>query len=238
MQVEKTYVGNMYLAPDSDLISKRIRAGERYEKPSLDIVGQYLKEDMIVVDVGAHMGLYSVFAAQKVGKGKVYAFEPALSMYKYLMHNACLYSQIVPIPVGLSDTVGRFQDAKGFWSFCIKGDDYFEPIQCVHFLKVDVNGITIRVLRGLSELIRRSPSVLAVIELGGKHMDRVGNSSAELFDLLESLQFDYGRIALTDNFRLKGIDLCNQRKQLSQMYFKDHCNLLAWKNIQPFWKVC
>lgn len=232
MQAEKTYVGNMYLAPDSDLISKRIRAGERYEKPSLDIVGQYLKEDMIVVDVGAHMGLYSVFAAQKVGKGKVYAFEPDLEMYKYLMHNACLYSPIVPIPIGLSDTVGWVQDAADVRCFCIKGDDYFRPIRCVRFLKIDVNGITVRVLQGLRDLISRSHSVLAVIELGGRHMDHVGNSSVELFNLLESLQFDYGRIVPG------GVDLRGERKQLSRLYFEDHCNLLAWKNVQPFWRFC
>ena len=44
-------------------------------------------EDDVVVDVGAHIGVFSVFAAKKARKGRVYAFEPLPENFRLLKEN-------------------------------------------------------------------------------------------------------------------------------------------------------
>lgn len=49
---------------------------------------ELVREGMIVVDIGAHMGYYTLLAARAVGdKGKVFAFEPEPSNYALLVKN-------------------------------------------------------------------------------------------------------------------------------------------------------
>ena len=48
-----------------------------YEPNQTEIVKKYVHEGDIVVDIGAHVGYYTLLMAQLVGKnGKVYSFEP------------------------------------------------------------------------------------------------------------------------------------------------------------------
>ena len=47
-----------------------------YEPNQTEIVKKYVHEGDIVVDIGAHVGYYTLLMAQLVGKnGKVYSFE-------------------------------------------------------------------------------------------------------------------------------------------------------------------
>ncbi len=45
---------------------------------------EYVKEDSIVIDVGANLGIFSVFVSQYCPKGHVYAFEPVPSLINLL----------------------------------------------------------------------------------------------------------------------------------------------------------
>ena len=50
---------------------------EDYEKENFTFLGTCKKDD-VVLDIGAHIGMFAVIASQITGKGgKVYAFEPA-----------------------------------------------------------------------------------------------------------------------------------------------------------------
>ncbi len=66
---------------------------------------------MTVVDGGAHVGYYSVLAAQLVGtSGSVYAFEPIASNYQFLINNIRLNrvaSIVKPELLALTSTGGR-----------------------------------------------------------------------------------------------------------------------------------
>ncbi|MBC6422595.1 MAG: FkbM family methyltransferase [Hormoscilla sp. SP5CHS1] len=47
---------------------------------------RYLQKGDVFVDIGAHIGYYSVIAARIVGSaGKVFAFEPEISNYKKIL---------------------------------------------------------------------------------------------------------------------------------------------------------
>lgn len=47
-------------------------------------------EDAIIIDVGAHIGAFSILASRKAPRGKVYAFEPLLENYEVLKRNVLL----------------------------------------------------------------------------------------------------------------------------------------------------
>ncbi len=63
-------------------------AEARFETNEQLFVRRFLKSGMVVLDVGAHHGLYTVISARQVGSnGKVYAFEPSPRERKILDRN-------------------------------------------------------------------------------------------------------------------------------------------------------
>ena len=66
--------------------------------------GIELKEDSVVVDAGANIGLFSVYVLEKLSKSRVYAFEPSRETFKILSENTKQYSDRCKIfEVGLSN---------------------------------------------------------------------------------------------------------------------------------------
>ncbi len=59
-----------------------------YEPETTDLFVSLLHEGDVVVDIGAHIGYYTLLAARTVGKdGKVFAFEPDPDNYALLVKN-------------------------------------------------------------------------------------------------------------------------------------------------------
>jgi len=58
-----------------------------------------------VVDIGAHIGAFSIFAAKRASKGKVFSFEPVPGNFALLRRNieSNRLANIVPINKGISD---------------------------------------------------------------------------------------------------------------------------------------
>ena len=78
-----------------------------------------IKEGMNVVDAGAHIGMYSILAAEKVGdKGKLIAIEPEPKNYKRIMENINLnnFKNIIPFNIALSDHNGSEKLYLSPWS--------------------------------------------------------------------------------------------------------------------------
>ena len=244
MELVDTFVGKMWLFDNEDeissdpairksmgyFVSNKIRVG--YEKESLRIVENYLKPDMTCIDVGASVGLYSVFAAQRIGNGVVYAFEPNDKIYPVLQKNSELYSNILPHCLGLHEKTGQYvyrpNKAAKYELPIVIGDEFLQDVKKVDFIKIDVDGAEPGVIRGLSKLIKRSPKLLMICEFGLYYM-KAGYSPEEFFDMIGELGFEYGRIQKN---HIEVVD----RKQLEL-----ECpeivanNLLLWKGIEPFW---
>src|SRR5947208_14953773 len=84
----------------------------RFEPETVKLFVGALRPGMVVLDVGAYLGYYTFLAARQVGeKGKVYAFEPDPSSYRFLEHNIHLngYSNIVAVSKAASSR-GRIRN--------------------------------------------------------------------------------------------------------------------------------
>ena len=82
-------------------------AADKYEFETTRLIERICKPGMSFVDVGAHVGYYTLLAARAVGSsGKVYSFEPEPDNYNLLTHNIEVnhYANVVAINKGVSDS--------------------------------------------------------------------------------------------------------------------------------------
>ncbi|MGD1701216.1 FkbM family methyltransferase [Dapis sp. BLCC M229] len=64
------------------------KKGHAYESEIFQLICRFLGRNDSFIDIGAHIGYYSILAAKIVGsQGKVFAFEPELSNYQKILEN-------------------------------------------------------------------------------------------------------------------------------------------------------
>jgi hypothetical protein len=115
----------MYVNPQDSGIGVRLLKSKVHEPNLTGLFKQAMEEGMVVVDVGAHIGYYTLIAAKLVGtKGKVYAFEPEPSNYRLLVRNIYenRYENVVAIPKAVAS-----REQKQHY-FCIK-----KILEFIHF---------------------------------------------------------------------------------------------------------
>jgi len=88
----------------SETINSLIKSGY-YEPNEMLFLRQYLKKGMVFIDVGAHIGLYTIFAAPLIGKqGKIFSFEPSNREFKILKKNTKRMKGVTALRLALSDS--------------------------------------------------------------------------------------------------------------------------------------
>ena len=77
----------------------------------------------VIIDVGAHIGTFSMLAAQKSPKGQIYAIEASLETFNYLRANVALnkLAHVSPFYLALSDRKGtvHLHHDRGNWGHSI-----------------------------------------------------------------------------------------------------------------------
>lgn len=71
--------------------------------------GFEIDEKDLVVDIGAHIGVFAIFASKLARKGRIYAFEPIPENFKMLQHNIEIngIENVIPINKAISDRKGQ-----------------------------------------------------------------------------------------------------------------------------------
>lgn len=133
----------------------------------------------IVFDIGAYMGETALWFSKYVGQqGLVYSFEPLVRNYQKLLTNveANQATSVEPVKMGLSDKNGKMSvEGDGGAAALTENDtgeevevttiDHFmqtEGLEKIDFIKMDVEGHEIKVLKGASATIRKFSPKLAI----------------------------------------------------------------------------
>ncbi len=183
-----------------------------YEPVTTALLQSLLQEGMTFVDIGAHVGLFTLPAAVWVGDtGRVVAFEPHPDNYEMLLGNMqanSLEEQIEANQSAVSDTTepvhlhlstfnsGDHQlfNVGGRHSVevqCTRLDDYFVSGSKVDVIKMDVQGSEAAAFRGMERILQENEAIKVVWELSPAQLQDAGSSAKELLGWIENLNFSF-----------------------------------------------
>ena len=150
-----------------------------YEAPELNLLQRFLKKGDVFIDIGANIGLYTLYASKIVGKdGNVFSFEPFTESFNLLKHNVSLnhHTNIVLEKLAISKTQEEViihynvkEANKGMASSYIKDFTYSETVNAtsldlylknhsvnkVDFIKIDIEGGEYPALLGMQETLKK-----------------------------------------------------------------------------------
>lgn len=171
--------------PDSPSASLVIYCNELPDYHEMQFMRRYLRPGDSFLDIGANIGVYSLYAASCVGReGLVVAFEPGPKAYSRLMENISLnkhynftaHASAVGNKSGSidfladRDTTSRIQSKEDFDIPTIKVpivrlDDVIK-FDCA-LGKMDIEGAELIALQGAEELLRAANPPIWLLELNG-----------------------------------------------------------------------
>jgi FkbM family methyltransferase len=180
-----------------------------YEKGTLNFIKTHLTEGQIFFDIGANIGLMSIFASYCVGKsGKVYAFEANPETAKLLKYNIELnnISNINIVDKAAGNNTGKItiynhwtgnrggatlikpdKETESFEVDLIKIDTVDEYLSInIGMMKIDVEGFEMDVLKGLEKILRKDNPPKLIVECSA---DRNNNydSVYEIYNFVKKI---------------------------------------------------
>ena len=177
---------NMIVHPDFD---RALYTRGVYERGTLYIMGKVLSKSDVFIDIGAYIGLMSLFAAKAVGPGgEVHCFEPEPHIFAILSKNVIMNSlnnvrtnqYALGSAQGVAKLFNNLDVSAGASSLIKKNaqkeedgievavdtlDRYLEKqsLKKIKMIKVDVEGYELETLKGAANVLsRKDPPVLCV----------------------------------------------------------------------------
>jgi FkbM family methyltransferase len=185
--------------------------GNGYEIETTKIFKELVKPGMNVIDVGAHIGYYTLLSSGLVDNGKVYAFEPEERNYKNLEYNIQLNSKrnVVAYRKAVSDINGISQlyisdDLSGENSLISIDQRPNKAIDVevvtldsvlagekIGVIKIDVDGGELNVLRGAKIILESNPDIKIVMEYWKDGFSAAGYTPQDYWNAMDEMGFKY-----------------------------------------------
>ena len=173
---------------------------------------KFLKKDSVVIDAGANIGVFSVFASLLAPRGQVYAFEPVKKTYEVLKKNTAAFPCITALHQGLgkeekmeeilTSSGSAGMSALADSELAVKNKRFFngtekveittldramekENIPRVDFIKIDTEGYEAQVLEGARRTIQKWKPIIAMSAYHNK------NDKHDLPKLLKEICGEY-----------------------------------------------
>ena len=172
-----------------------------------------LKKINHFLDVGANLGYYSIYVKNELPNSNFYCFEPHPISYYYLNKNLGNYKNInlfnfalgqyetfedIAMPIkaknkrksnlGLMKIGGKSNFLK--YKIAIKNFDnlnLFTDNNDIYFMKIDVEGFEIEVLKGMQKFLKKIKNFYGCCEINPEYQSI--KNIIELFDVLKSFDF-------------------------------------------------
>ena len=206
-------------------------------------------DNLVFVDVGAHIGYYTCIAAKIIDKnGKVYAFEPEPFNYSLLIQNIRINNlkNVVPVNKAISDKIGKIrlflsyeggQHSIAHSQCCYSSleveattlDEFFKDKR-VDIIKIDVEGAEPFVIRGGINVLKNVKCMF--IEFSKSTLNYANISPEDYLESIENLGFKAYYICRNEM-------LIKVNKIHDQM--PDYCNLICANDediIKILEKIC
>lgn len=177
----------MHVFPGGD-ICPPLKSEGVYHPCMTKVVKDIVSEGTTCVDVGAHIGYFTLIMARLVGdSGRVIAFEPETNNFQLLIKNIEIngYNNITPVNKAVSNINGRavlHVDGLGMGSHSLAVkhpnrpqnqvlevevqtlDSFFAGSDVINFVKIDVEGAEMTVLQGMEGIIERNNDLMIITE--------------------------------------------------------------------------
>jgi FkbM family methyltransferase len=208
----RTAVGYLLCqARNHAVLSTLLESGD-LEPGTRRFIQAFLRPDATYVDVGAHIGMHVLAAAQAMqGKGRIICFEPFEASAALLKESIALngYAGIAEVhqaavsaaPGSANLHLGKISGHHSLFPLsqeCSSGavqaatrlvrlDDAIGAATHVDLLKIDAEAAELDVLEGAAGLVRANPEMGLIVELGLSHLQRFGTSLAAWLARFEAL---------------------------------------------------
>lgn len=233
-------------------LHRAYRYRNRVDAAEIAFLLQHIQSGNTVLDVGCHKGAYLYWMRKKAGeKGSIIGFEPQPKLFAYLQMMKRIFKQtnVQLINKALSHQAGRVsffiphtksgtspgagidktdQDTTEIDIETLCLDDFVTQNQLTpHFIKIDVEGHELQVLKGALETLKKHHPVL-LIEAENRHLKNA--SVLDLFTFLEQLNYQayfFQARKLTD---ISLFDAQIHQKNTGERFWaaKDYCNNFAF----------
>ena len=197
-------------------ISRCVYVEGVYEPNQFYFLSKFLKKGMVFIDVGANVGLYSLFTSRLVGKtGQVVAIEPSRREFYRLTQNLKMNKtkniKALKLALGNSNAIKKLNVAvspyDGHNSFGTFGYettkiDHTEEVvtktldkliletkmKQIDAIKIDVEGAELTVLKGGLRTLKLLKPLL-LMELSDRTLRKQGSNSNQIWKLLTRLSY-------------------------------------------------
>ena len=185
-----------------------------HEKQVTNLIQELVVPGSVVFDVGAHVGYFTILCGPLVGPtGQVHSFEADKRIFDELTANIVMngMSHAHPNNAVVIDTTGTVEfyldskvaggvggilrtersEAKPVLVSSVSLDDYVKANQInrVDFVKIDVEGAELKVLRGMRDIIERF-SPIVICELGEAQFNALNYTSDRLFSYMHQFAYE------------------------------------------------
>ena len=179
------------------------------DRLELEFISHNIEPGGVFLDVGANFGYYGLSVAKMYETARIYCFEPGPTAFECLTTNirrnrlenveaiqAAVLDDECDVRITtdtfggdhLIETSGRpYHEVQGF---TLDGYADRTGLSRVDYVKIDVEGAELKVLRGAEQVIRRFSPIIQ-IETTDDFAERFGARSRDVFTFLTDLGLDY-----------------------------------------------
>jgi len=205
----KTHGNILYLDSNDSL---RFSINGTWEITQTKLIKNLVKKGDVALDIGAHIGYYTLLLAKLVGKrGEVIGFEPDQDNFQLLKKNVMVngYTNTILESNAVSNTVGAvtlYRSALSSAKGKLHNSDNCEPIQVdavtldryfagyergIDFIKMDAEGAEASILQGADSVLRKNQHMKIITEFSTTMITSCGDDPDEFLRTLSAYGFSF-----------------------------------------------